>query len=180
MRSYLVSLKIPYTLAPEKHLGANTMRLLLLFATSFLLSSCANNVPLNFSTPSGKPGVILRDISIKDAKNKLIDKCILDGKQIEEQGTRSVVCWRQMQGGEGAWAQVLIGNAYSTPPLKKAQFVFSKQGKDILITCNRIWIETQMALGQVRQLDLTANHYLNSLQAFLRTISQSDEIKSRN
>ena len=145
------------------------MRLLAIFVLSLTLVGCmAKEQPLNFTSTSGKPEVSLQNLSLDEAKNKLIDGCLNKGLQIEQQGNSSVICWKTLEGGSSILATLAIGNSYSTAPIQKTQFVFTEKSDSVRIVGTRMWIETQMAFGQTRTQDLTANHQINSIQDFLR------------
>jgi len=128
-----------------------------------------NNVPLQYTSPSGKPTVTLSNVSTDEAKSKIIDSCVNIGFQIDEQ-SNSVTCWNTMEGMKGAFAQVLIGNSYSTTPTVYRQIIISQQGSDVRLVGNRMWMETQMAFGQVKQQELNSNQQLNEFQSFLQSI----------
>ena len=137
---------------------------------ALLLSGCmATNQPLQYTSPSGKPTVTLSNISMDEAKSKVIDRCVNSGFQITEQGN-TITCWKTMEGMSGALAQVLIGNSYSTTPTAHNQIVLTQQGNDVRLVGNRMWMETQMALGQIRQQERNSNKQLNEFNSFLLSI----------
>ncbi len=71
-----------------------------------------------------------------------------------------------MDGQDGVWAQMLIGNSSSTTPERKVRFILYQVGKDVRVTAQQ-WIETQMARGQTQRMELNENSHRNNMQQFL-------------
>ena len=65
--------------------------------------------------------------------------------------------------------QVLIGNSYSTTPVAKFRSTSYQDGADVK-TVTTGWVETQMAMGQVRQIPMNNNDAQNDLQAMLNSL----------
>lgn len=145
------------------------MRLFVLTTILFLTGCMATTQPLEYTSPSGKPTVTLTNVSLDEAKSKVIDRCVNVGLQITEQGN-TITCWNTMEGMSAAFAQVLIGNSYSTSPTQHRQIVLTQQGDDVRLVGNRMWIQTQMALGQIKQQELNSNKQLNEFNSFLFSI----------
>ncbi len=146
------------------------MRYIVAILSVLLLSGCfGSDDTLSYTSPSGMPTVTLTNISVSKAKSKVIDSCIESGFKIKEQNN-SVVCWNKMEGLEGAFAKMLVGNSYSTDPTANRQIVLTQKGKNVRLVGSRMWMESQMAFGQVRQEDLDSNQQLNEFQSFLESI----------
>jgi hypothetical protein len=75
--------------------------------------------------------------------------CIAERMLIEETTPNGLVCSKVMTGGRGFAAQLLIGNAYSTPPKDKLRVTVVAVGPDTQIQVQHT-IETQMAFGQIK------------------------------
>lgn len=146
------------------------LQVLTIAALVFGLSGCAPTVPLSYSSASGKPERLFTGVSVEEVKNKIIDGCASRGMEVFEQGTASVTCSKTMTGNDAILGQLLIGNSYSTPPTSNVTFVVTSRGDDTKVMMSSHWIETQMAFGQIRKQQLTANHQLNSVYDFLRTL----------
>ena len=147
---------------------ALNMRILFIGLAFLALTGCmANQEPLNFSSSSGNPEITLKNISLSDAKNRLIDGCLNKGLQVEEKGNSGVICWEELKGGESILATLVVGNSYSTPPVQRTQFVLTETADSVRIVGTRMWLETQMAFGQTRTQVLDSNNQLNSIQNFL-------------
>lgn len=71
-----------------------------------------------------------------------------------------------MEGGDAVLAQLLVGNSYSTTPLRKVRFVAYRSGNDVKVTAQE-WIQSRMAMGQVRTQELKSSNQVNSTQSFL-------------
>lgn len=132
-----------------------------------VLSGCAAQQPLN--TRSGKPEVVFNGASVEDVKGRIADGCMRKGTGVLDVSSNHVVCGGTMSGGDAVLAQMIVGNSYSTTPVRKIQFLLFQRADSVYVTA-REWIESQMAFGQVRQQELTATHQLQSVQDFLVSI----------
>lgn len=130
---------------------------------------CAQ-VPLNKVTQSGKPERVFANTKVVDIKSKLIDRCATAGLQIDDRGSNSVVCSKTLSGGDAVIAQIAIGNSYSTTPEQKVSFSITQRGNDVFVIATSMWIETQMAFGQMRRQDIANNKQINDVQNFLDSI----------
>lgn len=95
--------------------------------------------------------------------------CNSRGLIIYNADNSSVICGKELEGGSAVFGQMLIGNAYSTTPVSKSDLLSLK-----LITIKvwaDMWMETQMAMGQVQQMAITDNASKNTIQQRL------DELK---
>lgn len=85
---------------------------------------------------------------------------------IEEVSDNLVVCSKVMDRTKALFAQALIGNSSSTRPIGKIRFVMYSENSVVNVTADQ-WIETQMALGQVRRVELNSHASQNALQTIL-------------
>lgn len=141
-------------------------KLIISFLSILFLSSCMTSSQYNPTLKgngSGRSYVTINNVEFKDAKNKLIDLCLNRGLQIQELGSQTLICWKNIEGTRGIITQLIVGNSYSTPPIQKMQFSLTKKGKDVKIEGTRLWIETQMAFGQIRQQDQDSLELQNML-----------------
>jgi hypothetical protein len=140
----------------------------LVIASTFalLLSACAPQQALLKPTTSGYPEGIFSNASVDSVRSKLIDGCSSRGILVQEASGNQVVCGKTMEGGDAVLAQMLVGNSYSTTPERKIRFIIYQIGSDVKVTAQQ-WIESQMAMGQVRRLELNGNNHKNDIQQFL-------------
>lgn len=133
------------------------------------LCGCAADQPLLKKTASGYPEGVFRNQSAELVKARIIDGCSSMGILVQEASANQVVCGKTMQGTEAAFAQMLVGNSYSTTPQRKIRFIIYQQAGDVKVTAQQ-WIESQMAYGQIRQQELKNTNHLNDVQQFLYSI----------
>lgn len=67
---------------------------------------------------------------------------------------------KPVEGMRGPLSQLLLGNAYSTPPQLEAHFSLAKTGDHIQVAGN-VEVSTEMPGGQVKRQDLTGNERMN-------------------
>jgi hypothetical protein len=140
-----------------------------IFALFFLfLSGCAQQ-PLVKQTMSGYPEGVFKNMSVEAAKSRIIDGCTQRGIFVQEANSNQVVCSKSLEGGDAVLAQFLIGNSYSTRPDVKIRFVIYQIGQDTKVSAQQ-WVETQMAFGQMRRIELNENNQKNDMQQFLFTL----------
>lgn len=133
------------------------------------LCGCAANQPLLKKTTSGHPEGVFRNQSVESVKAKIIDGCSSAGILVQEATANQVVCGKTMQGTEAAFAQMMVGNSYSTTPQRKIRFIIYQQAGDVKVTAQQ-WIESQMAYGQTRQQELKNSNHINDVQQFLYSL----------
>jgi hypothetical protein len=137
-----------------------------LVALMLFLSGCAPQQPLIRQTASGNPEGSFSNASLEDVRNKLVSACSSGGLTVYEASTNQVICGKTMTGQEAAFAQLLIGNSYSTTPERKLRFTFYKAGDKVTVSGTQ-WVETQMAFGQMRRVEIDGNNQKNDLQSLL-------------
>lgn len=140
-------------------------KLILVGLVSTLLAGCAQE-PLKKQTSSGKPEGVYPNHTSEQVIEALVQNCNEKGLMVEEQTKNNVVCSREMQGGGAIFTQALIGNSYSTTPLQKVRYSVSKFKTGTKVWADA-WVETQMALGQVRKMPYDDNKTKNNLQSVL-------------
>ena len=133
---------------------------------ALLLSACVTQQSLIKSTASGYPEGVFSNASLDSVRSKLIDGCSSRGILVQEASGNQVVCGKTMEGGDAVLAQLLVGNSYSTTPERKIRFIIYQTGSNVKVTAQQ-WIESQMALGQVRRQELNGNNHKNDIQNFL-------------
>jgi hypothetical protein len=142
------------------------MRAIAPLAVAIACSACAPQQQLLKHTPSGYPEATIAARTVDEVRASLMEACIQVGALVQESAGNNVLCSKTMTGGDAVLASLLVGNSYSTPPEQKIRFtVFQLQG-NVRVTAQQ-WIETQMALGQIRRMELNGNNHRNSVQAML-------------
>ncbi|WP_199866037.1 hypothetical protein [Acidovorax sp. GW101-3H11] len=142
------------------------MKKFVLAACVLFLTACATQPPLVKQTASGYPEGTFVNTSLDDARSKIIGACSAKGVLVQEANGNQVLCGKTMDGQDGVWAQMLIGNSSSTTPERKVRFILYQVGKDVRVTAQQ-WIETQMARGQTQRMELNENSHRNNMQQFL-------------
>jgi len=132
-------------------------------------TACTPQQALIKQTASGYPEGVFPDSTIEVVRSKIFEGCSSRGIPIQDTSGNQVVCGKTMEGGEAIMAQMLIGNSYSTTPELKVRFIIYQLDSNVKVTAQQ-WIESQMAYGQVRRIELNANHHKNDLQNFLSTM----------
>ena len=141
----------------------------LLVVSVLLVSGCAPQEARMKVTSSGYPEGTFMNTSVAKVRNKLIAACDSHGIMVSESTENSVLCGKEMSGGDAVLAQVLIGNSYSTTPRDKIRFTIYQAGKNVKVSGHE-WIETQMAFGQMHQVELNGNNQFNSVQRMLNSL----------
>jgi len=141
------------------------MRKFVLLACMCVSSAAVAGSPM-VATPSGLPEAVFSATNLSDAAGKVAGKCMDRGWQVIAQTSNQVTCQIPFSGFKQALAGALLGNAYSTPPNIYAAFSLAQIGADTRAQA-RAWMETQMAFGQVRQMQYTDNKTKINLMTFL-------------
>ncbi|WP_242689541.1 hypothetical protein [Photorhabdus cinerea] len=144
-------------------------KLTALLIGSVLLSGCANNVPLKKQTQSGKPEGIYTNTTKEAIRDLLVAYCNEKGFMVVESSTSSVLCSKETEGGSAILTQLMIGNSYSTTPIGKIRFTIGSVNDSIKVWAD-MWVETQMAMGQMRQMPITDNKSRNAVQEKLDSL----------
>ncbi|WP_205981554.1 hypothetical protein [Paraburkholderia sp. Ac-20340] len=142
------------------------MKLKIALAALPVLFGCATQQALMTETPSGHPEVTFERATLTDVQNALIARCSQIGGMVSEQNTNTVTCSGQLQGQQAVMAQLLLGNSYSTTPVRKVRFVMDANGDSVHVVAFD-WVETTMAMGQVHSAEMSSNNSRNALQESL-------------
>lgn len=134
------------------------------------LAGCAASVPLTKVTASGKPEVIYNTASKTDVKDLLLNMCHQNSLAVFDSNDSSVICGKEKEGSKAILAQLVMGNSYSTQPVDKVRFTIMKQDNKVKVWAD-IWMETQMGMGQIKQMDIKDNQSLNKIQAMLDSVA---------
>lgn len=135
-------------------------------AISLFLAACGTQPAKIKETQSGMAEGRFVNAQLEDVRGKLIGKCAEHGRQIRHVSDNQVSCSKVLEGAEATAVHLLIGNAYSTPPESVAQFTLYQSGADVNVL-GMLWIETQMAAGQLKKVPLEGNHQINTIQQAL-------------
>ncbi|MCM2340110.1 hypothetical protein [Rhodoferax sp.] len=138
---------------------------IMIFVT-FIVTACAQQQILLKQTSSGYPEGVFKNTNVESIRSKLLDACSIRGYLVHEATGNQVVCGKTMSGTEAVFAQMLVGNSYSTTPEQRIKFIVYQSGSNVKVTANQ-WIESQMAMGQVRRQELNSNNQNNSIQQLL-------------
>lgn len=137
---------------------------ILLVAMAVVLAGCATE-PVMKQTVSGKAEAEYNQ-PLAVVKSAAVVFCNNSGGSLDQETERMVVCSREKTDGEGLMFQALIGNSYSTTPLIKIKFTFTE--KDGV---TKVWasqsMETQMAMGQLKKIELNGGKAVNRTQYIL-------------
>lgn len=130
------------------------------------ITGCSAPVPLLKQTQSGQAEGVFAGQAPEAVKSALIDRCVSLGYGIQEASSNQVVCAQALKDREQLFAQVMLGNAYSTPPQKKLQFTVYQVANGTKVA-GQLWVETQMAFGQIKRAEMNAPAQVNSVQELL-------------
>ena len=115
-----------------------------------LLGACLAAVP---AIAAEAPPSAWFDKSAEEVSALLAGVCADRNAMVIEQDNFHIVCSRTEDGFKGALAQVIMGNRYSTTPETKVRFAILKLPQGVRVIASQ-WVETQMAFGQVRRVEL--------------------------
>src|SRR5690606_11021210 len=101
------------------------------------------------------------------ASDKLANGCLDSGMVVMDQSDRQVTCEINVDDISSVFSQLLLGNSYSTPPRQFIKFNMTSIDDGTRVQANS-WIETQLALGQVRRMPLNNDDHQNGMMAFMQ------------
>ncbi|HGJ5878780.1 MAG TPA: hypothetical protein ACHBZ9_06860 [Arsenophonus nasoniae] len=142
------------------------MKRLIIIFFMILLSGCANQEPLKKKTQSGKPEGTYQNTTKSDVKDSLSEYCNNKGLIVMESTDSIVICSKETEGMHSILSQMVLGNSYSTTPVAKIKFSIGEVGGSVKVWSDA-WIETQMAMGQIKQMVIKDNSTINDLQNIL-------------
>ncbi|MHB9319094.1 hypothetical protein ACP3TG_08250 [Phytobacter diazotrophicus] len=138
-------------------------KVLMASAIIFSVVGCAGQAPLKKQTASGKPEAVYKNTQKSQVKDWITELCSSTGFMISESTDNTITCGKQQEGGQAILSQALIGNAYSTTPVSKTRFTLAQINSDTKVWAD-MWVETQMAFGQMQQVPITNNNVRNQVQ----------------
>lgn len=104
--------------------------------------------------------------SPSDVSAKLASFCMDRGITVVESDDHHVLCSKEMDGGKSILTQLLIGNAYSTPPVQNVRFQIVGYGSGSRVQFSE-WVETQMPGGQVSRVPNDSSKEANNIRSLL-------------
>lgn len=139
------------------------MKKTLILIPLIAISGCANQPQLIKKTLSGKPEGVYAGKTKGQVKDALVALCNNAGLTVTESTDSYIICGKQ---NDSVLAQMLVGNAYSTPAMSKVRFTISQIDNSQKVWAD-MWIESQMPGGQVNQMPTNSNTDRNSVQKAL-------------
>ncbi|MDY7117148.1 hypothetical protein RAN53_12405 [Halomonas sp. SSL-5] len=134
------------------------------------LAGCASGPPVNKATRSGYAEAMIPHLNGEEIRDKIVSRCLDRGFSIETSTETQVVCRQRIDGAAGIMTWAMIGNSYSTQPDVVLRFTIANSEGAYRVVAQP-HAETQMAMGQMRRMDLKENNQLrNNIQAFLDSI----------
>lgn len=125
------------------------------------LFGCAAPVQRITETRSGKPEGLFVNRSAADVSNEIVQRCAgRQGYFVASATSTRVECRGALDDASALKAQILMGNAYSTTPEGIAVFTLVSEGQNTRVYIDA-FIETIMAFGQPRRVNLTDNDTYN-------------------
>lgn len=141
---------------------------LLIASLMLLLAGCATQKISQ--TATGRPEVSIYTSDIDAVKSELMMNFGQHGFMLEQDSQYSMFFTKQMEGSQAMFAQMLIGNSYSTTPKAEIRINISqmKQRIDLVAFLS---MSTQMAFGQVNRQDMGGNGaWFNDIQSVFNNI----------
>lgn len=142
-----------------------------------LFAGCATAPPKSAETPSGHPEITIASTDMQRIRGNLISRNATTG-WILEQETQSILLFTRTDSSgsaQSAATQVLLGNAYSTPPKYEARYTLIPVATGTRVIVNAS-VSTQMPGGQVNRLSLShASATFNPFQAQLERVKSEVE-----
>jgi hypothetical protein len=129
------------------------------------LAGCMT-VPPIAATPSGRPEAVFDSTTGPDVAGRIATRCLDGGLVIQNQTNTQIVCSKELQGGDAIIATMAIGNSYSTTPVRNIRFNIVQIGPNVRVQAYQ-WVQTQMAFGQVNQMELNGGAQFNDIQQML-------------
>ncbi|WP_293778942.1 PDZ domain-containing protein [Sphingosinicella sp.] len=130
------------------------------------LADSAVALPRLAVTPSGLPEAVMRVATEEEARGKVASACMDKRMAVITNTPGQIVCEAPMNTGQQIATQLLLGNSYSTTPRQFLRVTFADVGDTVRAQAGG-WVETQMAMGQMRQMPLDGDDDYNSLLGFL-------------
>jgi hypothetical protein len=142
------------------------MRKIIYFCCVVLLSGCADQPARIAETSSGHPEVLIKNVTVSDVHDRLVERLLSGGKRIDSDTPSSVVVSEEMTGQREAWMRLAIANAYSTKVRAEITFSMVKAQSGVKVFA-RMSAWSQMPLGQIKRIELNGNNDFNEVQQAL-------------
>lgn len=143
-------------------------KFLIVVGLTFVFIGCQTLPPLG--TPSGKPEITIPAERKEEALNLLINDMIKSNYSIELQTEHAITFSRPLVGWEASATLIGIGNAYSTNPMRHAQFSTITIGNTCRIILSRYWATCENMGGRTGSMEVTNRQFLYDFQNSLNTI----------
>jgi hypothetical protein len=135
-----------------------------------ILLGCAIPSARITQTPSGRPEVEIHTSNVFLVTSEIITTMQTAGFDLQNDTEYSLVFERELKGQQAVFANKLIGNSSSTPPVLEISYLVSQKGDHIKIV-EYSSIATQMASGQVNRMHLKDNDpWFNQFNSFLQRV----------
>lgn len=132
-------------------------------AGCIFLLGCAAPTPRIIETPSGKAEGVFIGQTPAQASNQIAGLCASRPKvSVPLVTDRMVECRAVMEGGSAIYAQLMLGNSYSTIPEAILQFTLVEEGANTR-AYGDVFVETIMAYGQPRRVKMQDNDTYNTM-----------------
>lgn len=146
-----------------------------LISTIACLVGCAAQPERIAQTPSGRPEVVIHTDDTDLVKAEIINEMQTLGFFLRDDSKYRLVFTKELEGSQAILTQLAIGNSYSTTPVGECAFNLSTTENGIRVV-EFSSISTQMAMGQVRRMDMKGNNaWFNDLYTLLQRVKQRSE-----
>lgn len=139
-----------------------TKYLLIAAAALGTLAQPAFGQGMKYQLPSGIAEATFPEMKADEAAGKIASVCMDRSWVVTSQTPNQVVCEYKLDRVETALAHIFIGNRYSTDPRGFVRFSITQIGSGSRAQAVT-WIETQMAMGQMRQEYQNAPGYFDGM-----------------
>jgi hypothetical protein len=145
-------------------MGFEEMTKYLLIAATALgaLAQPAFAQGMKYQLPSGIAEAAFPEMKADEAAGKIASVCMDRSWVVASQTSNQVVCEFKLSVVDSAISRVFLGNRYSTDPRGFVRFSITQIGSGSRAQAVT-WIETQMAMGQMRQEYQNAPGYFDSM-----------------
>ena len=141
------------------------------------LAGCATAPPKSTQTASGHPEIVIASSDLKKVRANLISRNASTGWVLEQETESTLLFTRNDSSGsfQSAATQLLLGNAYSTPPKYEVRYTLVSVQPGVRVIVN-VSVSTQMPGGQVNRMSLSeAPATFNTFQAQLERVKTEIE-----
>lgn len=153
-------------------------RYLLVTVYFMAITGCASAPQKTTQTASGHPEIIIAAKDPKIIRTNLISRNATTGWILEQESENTLLFTKTDTSGslESATTQILLGNAYSTPPKYEARYTLIPLPNGTRVIVN-VSVSTQMPGGQINRMELSnAAATFNPFQAQLARVK--DEVEN--